>query len=68
MAHLFKLDLLKYLFLMLGFTWNLEDFRDVPDTWIPASGVQHEDGHPVPDEHGHIPGNIINNVALCKCF
>ncbi|XP_072519042.1 RNA ligase 1 isoform X2 [Salminus brasiliensis] len=40
-----------------GFTWNVEeDFRAVPDSWVPAHRVQHEHGHPVPDEHGHIPG------------
>lgn len=40
-----------------GFTWNIEeDFRIVPDSWIPAHRVQHENGHPVPEEHGHIPG------------
>lgn len=40
-----------------GFVWNVdEDFREVPESWIPAHGVRHENGHPVPDEHGHIPG------------
>ncbi|KAL1247487.1 hypothetical protein QQF64_022863 [Cirrhinus molitorella] len=40
-----------------GFVWNVdEDFREVPDSWIAAHRVQHENGHPVPDEHGHIPG------------
>ncbi|XP_061630531.1 RNA ligase 1 isoform X3 [Phyllopteryx taeniolatus] len=40
-----------------GFTWNVEeDFKTVPDTWIPAHEVKHHNGHPVPDEHGHIPG------------
>lgn len=43
--------------LPLGFTWNVgEDFRTVPESWIPARRVQYESGHPVPDEHGHIPG------------
>ncbi|XP_062856157.1 RNA ligase 1 [Trichomycterus rosablanca] len=52
-----------------GFTWNLEDFRDVPDTWIPAGGVQHEDGHPVPDEHGHIPGWVpVDNSNKQYCW
>ncbi|GAA6076143.1 uncharacterized protein C12orf29 homolog isoform X1 [Tachysurus ichikawai] len=42
-----------------GFTWNVEeDFRTVPESWIPARGVRYESGHPVPDEHGHIPGWI----------
>ncbi|XP_028304276.1 RNA ligase 1 isoform X2 [Gouania willdenowi] len=40
-----------------GFTWNVEeDFKTVPDAWIPAHKVKHVDGFPVPDEHGHIPG------------
>ncbi|XP_028285707.1 RNA ligase 1 [Parambassis ranga] len=40
-----------------GFTWNIEeDFKTVPETWIPAHRVKHHNGHPVPDEHGHIPG------------
>ncbi|KAA0705141.1 hypothetical protein E1301_Tti023202 [Triplophysa tibetana] len=39
------------------FLWNVEeDFREVPESWIPAHRVQHENGHLVPDEHGHIPG------------
>lgn len=40
-----------------GFTWNVEeDFKLVPDTWIPAHGVKQLNGRLVPDEHGHIPG------------
>ncbi|XP_046889737.1 uncharacterized protein C12orf29 homolog [Hypomesus transpacificus] len=40
-----------------GFTWNVEkDFKTLPEAWIPAHKVQHLDGQPVPDEHGHIPG------------
>ncbi|XP_042266884.1 uncharacterized protein C12orf29 homolog [Thunnus albacares] len=40
-----------------GFTWNVEeDFKMVPETWIPAHRVKHHNGQPVPDEHGHIPG------------
>ncbi|KAM6937007.1 RNA ligase 1 [Xenentodon cancila] len=39
------------------FTWNVEeDFKSVPETWIPAHRVKHQNGHPIPDEHGHIPG------------
>ncbi|KAG7455767.1 hypothetical protein MATL_G00244540 [Megalops atlanticus] len=39
------------------FTWNVEeDFRNVPESWIPAHGVQHCNGQPIPDENGHIPG------------
>lgn len=40
-----------------GFTWNVEeDFKTVPEMWIAAHGVKHVNGQPVPDEHGHIPG------------
>ena len=33
-------------------------FQDVPEYWIPASGVPIEDGLPQPDENGHIPGTV----------
>lgn len=40
-----------------GFIWNVEkDFKKLPEAWVPAHGVQHLNGQPVPDEHGHIPG------------
>ncbi|KAM7415147.1 hypothetical protein PAMA_019799 [Pampus argenteus] len=40
-----------------GFTWNVdEDFKTVPETWIPAHRVKCHNGRPAPDEHGHIPG------------
>ncbi|KAK3564116.1 hypothetical protein QTP86_007617 [Hemibagrus guttatus] len=49
-----------------GFTWNVEeDFRTVPESWIPARRVQYESGHPVPDEHGHIPGL---EISLYPCL
>ncbi|XP_049339925.1 uncharacterized protein C12orf29 homolog isoform X2 [Astyanax mexicanus] len=52
-----------------GFTWNMEeDFRAVPDSWIPAHRVRHENGHPVPEDHGHIPGWVPvekNNKQYC---
>ncbi|XP_061576895.1 RNA ligase 1 [Cololabis saira] len=39
------------------FSWNVEeDFKSVPETWIPAHRVKHQDGRPIPDENGHIPG------------
>ncbi|XP_004086285.1 uncharacterized protein C12orf29 homolog isoform X1 [Oryzias latipes] len=39
------------------FSWNVEeDFKSVPEAWIPAHRVKRHDGHPVPDEHGHTPG------------
>ncbi|XP_067855407.1 RNA ligase 1 [Heptranchias perlo] len=41
------------------FTWNLDDdFRKVPDSWIPAHGVVQLKGRSQPDENGHIPGWI----------
>lgn len=41
-----------------GFSWNVEeDFKTVPESWIPAHRVKHDNGHPLPDEHGHIPGD-----------
>ncbi|KAL0968640.1 hypothetical protein UPYG_G00269520 [Umbra pygmaea] len=40
-----------------GFTWNVEeDFKTVPAAWVPAHRVQHYNGQPIPDDHGHIPG------------
>uniref|UniRef100_A0A8B9J4H1 RNA ligase 1 n=1 Tax=Astyanax mexicanus TaxID=7994 RepID=A0A8B9J4H1_ASTMX len=52
-----------------GFTWNMEeDFRAVPDSWIPAHRVRHENGHPVPEDYGHIPGWVPvekNNKQYC---
>ena len=39
------------------FQWDLtKDFKDVPENWIPAKGVQIIDGAAYPDENGHIPG------------
>ncbi|XP_066579634.1 RNA ligase 1 [Amia ocellicauda] len=39
------------------FTWNVEeDFKRVPDSWIPAHGVEHCNEQPRPDGNGHIPG------------
>nr|XP_005279177.1 uncharacterized protein C12orf29 homolog isoform X1 [Chrysemys picta bellii] len=39
------------------FIWNIEeDFRPVPECWIPAKEIQQSSGNPLPDENGHIPG------------
>ncbi|KAM4748306.1 RNA ligase 1 [Rhinophrynus dorsalis] len=39
------------------FVWNVEDdFKTVPDFWIPAKEIQQCNGKPYPDENGHIPG------------
>ncbi|XP_014825495.1 PREDICTED: uncharacterized protein C12orf29 homolog isoform X3 [Poecilia mexicana] len=46
-----------YVALYQDFSWNVEeDFKIVPESWIPAHRVKHSNGHPIPDEHGHIPG------------
>uniref|UniRef100_A0A803XZN4 RNA ligase 1 n=1 Tax=Meleagris gallopavo TaxID=9103 RepID=A0A803XZN4_MELGA len=39
------------------FIWNVEeDFKPVPDTWIPAKEIEFSNGNPLPDENGHMPG------------
>ncbi|XP_054023856.1 uncharacterized protein C12orf29 homolog [Dryobates pubescens] len=39
------------------FVWNVEeDFKPVPDTWIPAKDIEFSNGNPLPDENGHMPG------------
>ncbi|XP_033752428.1 uncharacterized protein C12orf29 homolog [Pecten maximus] len=39
------------------FHWEIPgDFKDVPDHWIPASGVPISNEQPQPDVNGHIPG------------
>lgn len=44
-------------FICLEFIWNFEeDFKPVPDTWIPAKEVEFSNGNPLPDENGHMPG------------
>uniref|UniRef100_A0A8D0BUV6 RNA ligase 1 n=1 Tax=Salvator merianae TaxID=96440 RepID=A0A8D0BUV6_SALMN len=40
-----------------GFNWNIEeDFRPVPDCWIPAKKTEYCNGKALPDENGCIPG------------
>lgn len=40
-----------------GFSWNVEeDFKSVPEAWIPALGVKLSNNRPLPDDSGHIPG------------
>ncbi|XP_051975915.1 uncharacterized protein C12orf29 homolog [Xyrauchen texanus] len=53
-----------------GFVWNVEeDFRDVPESWIAAHRVQNENGHPVPDEHGHTPGWVpVDHINKQYCW
>lgn len=44
-------------FVCLEFVWNIEeDFKPVPDTWIPAKDIEFSNGNPLPDENGHMPG------------
>lgn len=44
-------------FVCLEFVWNVEeDFKPVPDTWIPAKDIEFSNGNPLPDENGHMPG------------
>ncbi|CAH2277681.1 Hypothetical predicted protein [Pelobates cultripes] len=39
------------------FDWKVdEDFKEVPEFWIPAKEVKLCNGKPYPDENGHIPG------------
>lgn len=39
------------------FFWNVEeDFKPVPECWIPAKEIEQINGNPIPDENGHIPG------------
>ncbi|EMP36335.1 Putative protein C12orf29 like protein [Chelonia mydas] len=42
---------------LVEFIWNIEeDFRPVPECWIPAKEIRQSSGNPLPDENGHIPG------------
>nr|XP_006011066.1 PREDICTED: uncharacterized protein C12orf29 homolog isoform X3 [Latimeria chalumnae] len=50
------------------FSWNTEDFKAVPESWIPALGILQSDGHLLPDENGHTPGWVPvekNNKQYC---
>ncbi|KAJ7410331.1 hypothetical protein WISP_109217 [Willisornis vidua] len=51
------------------FVWNIEeDFKPVPDTWIPAKDLEFSNGNPLPDENGHMPGWVPvekNNKQYC---
>uniref|UniRef100_A0A6I8NTY7 RNA ligase 1 n=1 Tax=Ornithorhynchus anatinus TaxID=9258 RepID=A0A6I8NTY7_ORNAN len=51
------------------FVWNVEeDFKPVPERWIPAKEIEYLNGNPVPDENGHIPGWLPvekNNKQYC---
>ncbi|XP_074127038.1 RNA ligase 1 isoform X2 [Sminthopsis crassicaudata] len=51
------------------FIWNVEeDFKSIPEYWIPAKDIEQLNGNPVPDENGHIPGWVPvekNNKQYC---
>ncbi|XP_064603065.1 RNA ligase 1-like [Liolophura sinensis] len=39
------------------FVWNVsKDFREVPEHWVAAAGVESVAGVPQPESNGHIPG------------
>ncbi|XP_073413107.1 RNA ligase 1 isoform X4 [Dendrobates tinctorius] len=52
------------------FVWNVDDdFKVVPDFWIPAKGVSQSNGKPYPDENGHIPGWVpVENGNKQYCW
>ncbi|CAH2277682.1 PREDICTED: uncharacterized protein C12orf29 homolog [Pelobates cultripes] len=50
------------------FDWKVdEDFKEVPEFWIPAKEVKLCNGKPYPDENGHIPGwvPVENQKQYC---
>ena len=52
------------------FEWNIaNDFKEVPDYWVPADGVVIKDGEPQPDMNGHIPGWVpIDPTSRQYCW
>lgn len=51
---------------LLEFFWNVdEDFKPVPECWIPAKDTEQLNGNPMPDENGHIPG-IMKSLLKCS--
>ncbi|ESO97528.1 hypothetical protein LOTGIDRAFT_181525 [Lottia gigantea] len=47
------------------FNWNVsKDFKEVPDNWIPAGGVEIKDGEALPDHIGHTPGWVPVDVKF----
>ncbi|KAM6291441.1 RNA ligase 1 [Porphyrio hochstetteri] len=52
------------------FVWNVEeDFRPVPDTWIPAKDIEFSNGNPLPDENGHVPGWVpVEKTSKQYCW
>ncbi|XP_052798721.1 uncharacterized protein C12orf29 homolog isoform X2 [Mya arenaria] len=52
------------------FKWDiLKDFKETPQYWIPASGVEIVDGSPIPDDIGHTPGWVpISSSSRPHCW
>lgn len=52
------------------FKWDMaKDFKETPEYWIPASGVQVVDGFPVPDDIGHTPGWVpVSPSSRQQCW
>lgn len=52
------------------FKWDLEkDFKETPDYWIPALGIEVVDGFPVPDDIGHTPGWVpVSPASRQQCW
>ncbi|XP_063786572.1 RNA ligase 1 isoform X2 [Pseudophryne corroboree] len=59
-----------YVALHKDFIWNVDDdFKSVPEFWIPAKGVKQSNGKPYPDENGHIPGWVpVENGNKQYCW
>ncbi|XP_053112355.1 uncharacterized protein C12orf29 homolog [Hemicordylus capensis] len=53
-----------------GFAWNTEeDFKSVPECWIPAKEIEYRNGKPFPDENGHIPGWVpVEKINRQYCW
>jgi len=51
------------------FFWNVEeDFKPVPECWIPAKEIEQLNGNPMPDENGHIPGIMKTFLKCIRSF
>ncbi|XP_073069629.1 RNA ligase 1-like isoform X3 [Manis javanica] len=52
------------------FFWNIEeDFKPVPECWIPAKEIEQLNGNPMPDENGHIPGWVpVEKTSKQYCW
>ncbi|XP_013420727.1 uncharacterized protein C12orf29 homolog [Lingula anatina] len=48
-----------------SFSWNLQkDFKEVPENWEAAEGLEKEGDHYLPDSNGHIPGWVPVDPSL----